>query len=173
MNNVVFLWNGWSPLFRIISVGSISYLTLLILLRIMGKRTLARMTAFDFVITIATGSAFGRILTASDISISESITAFLLLVCLHVSFSFLSMRFDRFKGLITTDPTLLYHRQNFLLRNMRRTKIRQDELLGAARKEGFASLDEVEAIIFESDGSLSVLAKSESDKNSTYSGIIK
>ena len=50
MDNVVFLYGGIEPLVRIVVVGTLAYFSLIILLRILGKRTLAQLNSFDFVI---------------------------------------------------------------------------------------------------------------------------
>lgn len=173
MNEVVYFWSGWEPIFRILVVGGISYAGLVILLRLSGKRTLTRMTTFDFVVAIAIGSAFGRILTASIVSISEAITAFILLIVLQTIFSFLEVRSKKFKKFTTTPPTLLYYNGEYLRKNMRKERIREDELLGAIRKKGFGALNEVKAVIFETDGSFSVIRKSESDEDITYDALLE
>lgn len=46
-------YDDWSGLVRVVVVGTCAYLALVALLRISGKRTLAKLNAFDFVITIA------------------------------------------------------------------------------------------------------------------------
>ena len=173
MNDVVFFWSGWEPILRIFVVGIVTYVGLILLLRLSGKRTLTRMTAFDFVITIAIGSAFGRILTASIVSISEAITAFILLVLLQTLFSFLEVRSKTFKKFTTTPPTLLYYNGDFLRKNMRKSRIREDELLSAIRKKSFGSLNEVKAVVFETDGSFSIVRKSDSDDNLTYDDFLE
>lgn len=172
MNEVVYFWSGWEPIFRILIVGFISYVGLVMLLRISGKRTLTRMTTFDFVIAIAIGSAFGRILTASIVSISEAITAFILLILLQTIFSFLEVRSKKFKQFTTTPPTLLYYNGEYLRKNMRKERIREDALLSAIRKKGFGTLNEVKAVVFETDGSFSVIQKSESDEDITYDELL-
>lgn len=47
MDDTTFLWNGWQPLIRILLIGSSAYIAIVLILRISGKRTLARMSAFD------------------------------------------------------------------------------------------------------------------------------
>lgn len=168
MEKVIFFWSGWDSILRILLVGSITYVALIFLLRIAGKRTLSRMTAFDFVIAITIGSAFGRILTASSVSISESVVTFGLLMGLQVIFSFLEIRFPVFHRLTTAEPTLLYHHGVYLEKNMSKVRMRKDALWSAARKKGYGSMDAVEAIIFEIDGTFSVIGKGGADQNLTY-----
>lgn len=51
---------------------------------------------------------------------------------------------------------------------MRKSRVRKDELLSAIRKKNFGSLDEIRVVIFETDGSFSVVRKSGEDRNLTY-----
>lgn len=54
------LFDGWTGLFRVVIVGTCAYVALLLILRVSGKRTLAKLSAFDFVVTIALGSTSRR-----------------------------------------------------------------------------------------------------------------
>ncbi|MES1026405.1 hypothetical protein ABN584_26250 [Gloeocapsa sp. BRSZ] len=91
---MLFFYGGVEPLIRIVVVGTLAYFSLLILLRISGKRTLAQLNAFDFVITIAIGSTFGRLITAKSVSLAESITAFFTLIFLQYLVSWLTTHFE-------------------------------------------------------------------------------
>lgn len=173
MDEIVYFWGGWESILRILVVGTITYIGIIVILRISGKRTLASMNAYDFIITIAMGSAFGRILTAQTVSVSEALVTFLLLVFLNFLFSFFESRSKIFKKLVTSQPTLLFYNGNFLEKNIRKERLRKRDLIGAARKKQFGDLDGVEAIILETDGTFSVIKKSETGKDSTYNELLK
>ncbi len=49
-------FDGWDDIYRILIVGVSSYAGIVFLLRISGKRTLAKWNSFDFIVTIALGS---------------------------------------------------------------------------------------------------------------------
>ncbi|MFC6997404.1 DUF421 domain-containing protein [Rufibacter roseus] len=168
MDKVIFFWNGWEPLLRILVVGSITYFGIVLLLRISGKRTLASMNAFDFIVTVAMGSAFGRILTAKQVSIAEALTTFALLVSLQFIISFLQKRSKLFSRFITSEPTLLYYHNQFLEKNMRKERIRKESLLASVRKNKLNSLEEVDAIVLETDGTVSVIKKGENKDSSSF-----
>ena len=173
MDNTIFFWNGWEPVLRIIVVGTLGYVALVMILKISGKRTLAKMNAFDFIITVTIGSAFGRILTAKSVGIAEAVTAFILLAVLQYVFAFFETRSDLFKKIITSRPALLYYKGEYQDQNLKKARLNKNELLGAIRKKGFGSLQEVEAIILESDASFSVIGKSKEGDESAYSSILK
>ncbi len=172
MDDIIFFWGGWEPIFRIIVVGTITYLGIILILRVSGKRTLASMNAFDFIITVAMGSAFGRILTASKVSVAEALTAFLLLVILQYAIAWLEIRSKFFHKLITSQPALLYYNGNYIEKNMRRERINRDDLMGAVRKKKFGDLSKVEAIIMETEGSISIIRKNKDIDQLTYRQVL-
>lgn len=157
---------------RTVVVGTLTYISIIFILRISGKRTLAKMNAFDFVITLALGSAYGRILTAKQVSVAEAITTFALLALLQFIVSSLENRSRWFYQLVTSQPTLLYYRGRFLDKAMRKQRVRKESLLGTVRKKKYSSLEEVEAIILETDGSLSIIGKSPQIDQSSYQELI-
>ena len=160
MDRVTFFFGGWEPIARIIVVGTLAYVALLLLQRVTGKRTLGKMNAFDFLITVALGASFGRILTARSVALAEAVTAFALLVALQFIVAALRVRSQRFDQAITAVPSLLFFRGDLQRAAMRDERVTEDELLGAARQSGFGSLGEVEAIVLEVDGSLAVIGTS-------------
>ncbi len=159
MENVNLFFDGWDPILRIFVVGSLSYLLLVILLRISGKRTLAQMSGFDFVITVAIGSTFGRLITASEVVLAESAAAFLLLIFLQSGFAWLDMKYKWFSNVMKTPPTLLFYKGAFLEENIRKCRVNKDEILGVIREQGIESLDKVEAVVLETSGGWSVVKK--------------
>jgi uncharacterized membrane protein YcaP (DUF421 family) len=161
----LFFWNGWYPLLRIVVVGTLAYFSVVLILRSFGKRTLGSMNAFDFVTTVAMGAVFGGSLIDNSVTISETLVAFGLLVALQYAVSFIEVRVDWFSSYITTKPTLLYYRGHFYKQVMQRERVHKRDILGMVRKNGFGSLDDVEAIILETDGSFSVIQAAKSHSN--------
>ena len=158
MEATTFLFGGWQPVLRILFVGTVGYIALVILLRASGKRTMARMNAFDFVITVTLGAAFGRVLTTRSVGIVEALTGLTLLVLLQTIASWLRPRSAGFRAMVDSPPTLVYYRGEFLREAMLRERLVEDDVETAVRKQGFGSLAEVEAVVFESDGELAVVA---------------
>ncbi len=155
--DVTFLFNDWTPVIRVVFMAFAGYLTLLILLRASGQRTLSQMTSFDLVITVTIGSAFGRVITAREVALVEVLAAFGSLVLLQVLVASLWGRFPRLRGAVTPTPAVLVHEGRIIHRELRRTHLRDADLLAAARKQGLGSLEEVHTIILEGNGQLAVI----------------
>ena len=69
-------FDTWSGLLRIIVVGTLAYAALVVLLRVWGKRTLSRMNAFDFVVTVALGSTLATVLLSRNVALLEGVLTF-------------------------------------------------------------------------------------------------
>jgi len=149
---------------RILVVGTLSYLSVLLVLRVSGKRTLSKMNSFDFIVTIALGSVLANILTSQDVALVDGILSFSLLVFLQFAATWVSVRSDFFNSLIKSSPKLLYYRGRFDEIAMKKERVPKVEILQAIRSDGDATLEDVLAVVLETDGSFSIITKTGSDE---------
>ena len=155
------LFDGLSGVFRTLLVGTLAYVGMVAFLRISGKRTLSKMNAFDLVVTVALGSSLANVLLDEGVDLLQGLAAFALLIALQYAVTWSGLRFPWVRRIVTGEPRLLALRGRPLADEMRRARVAEDELRAALRARGFASLSEVEAVVLETDGSLSVLARAE------------
>lgn len=160
------LFQDWSALARTIVVGVLAYLSLLVFLRVSGRRTLSKMNAFDFVVTVALGSTLATILLNRNVALAEGATALALLIVLQFVITWTSVRAAWVRRLVTGDPILLFYRGATLPGAMRRSRVTEDEVRAAVRGASIASMDDVEAVVLETDGSFSVLPRSPGNASS-------
>ncbi|MCG1023422.1 DUF421 domain-containing protein [Sutcliffiella horikoshii] len=160
-------FSGIEPIVRTLLIGFLAYIGLILVLRISGKRTLTKMNAFDLVVTVAIGSTLATILLSKDVALAEGFTAFILLIGMQYIITWLSVRSDFFSGMIKSSPELLYYNGAFLKKVMKKERILEKEILQAARSSGIKSMNEVEAVVLETDGRISVIKKAEKKEDST------
>jgi uncharacterized membrane protein YcaP (DUF421 family) len=153
------LFDGWSGIARTLLIGTLGYASVLFLLRISGKRTLSKMNAFDFVVTVALGSTLATILLNEDVALAEGAAAFALLVALQYVVTWSSVRARWVKRFVTGEPELVAYRGRLLDDALRRTRVTADEVLAAVRNQGHADLADAEAVVLETDGAFSVVAR--------------
>lgn len=154
-------FESWAGLVRVIVGGALAYAALILLLRTSGKRTLSKMNAFDFVVTVALGSTLATVLLSKDVALAEGVLAFALLISLQFAITWLSVRSARVSRLVKSEPALLLRRGRFLRGAMRRERVNEEEVRSAVRNAGRASISEIEAVVLETDGSLSVIGRSD------------
>lgn len=156
---------------RTIVVGSLSYVSLIVLLRISGKRTLSKMNAFDFIVTVALGSSLATMLLSKN-SFFEGLTAFTLLIALQFIITWLSVRSTKFRSFVKAEPRLLFFQGSYIERALTFERVTQDEVVAAIRSQGAAQLEDIEAVVLETDGSMSVLQRAQGGYSTALQGVV-
>lgn len=150
-------FHDWQGVLRVLVVGTLAYGTLILMLRVSGKRTLSKMNAFDLIVTVALGSTLATVLLSGDVPLVEGILALALLVGLQFVITWLSVRSPRFQHVIKAEPTLLVRDGQLLPEAMRQQRVTNEEIHAALRKSGRKDLEGVHAVILETDGTLAVI----------------
>ena len=164
-------FNDWAGLGRTLIVGVLAYAALILLLRISGKRTLSKMNAFDLIVTVALGSTLATVLLSKDVALAEGVLAFVALILLQFSITWMSVRSSSFSRMVKAEPALLFHRGQFLRRVMKFERVNEAEIRAAVREQGIGSLGGVEAVVLETDGSFSVISQSGAASDSTLADV--
>lgn len=164
-------FHNWADLLRVAIVGTLGYFGLVFVLRISGKRTLSKMNAFDFVVTVALGSILATILLSKDVALAEGMTAFCTLILLQFIVAWLSVRSKLVRKMVKSNPTLLFYKGEILEDAMTRERITKSEVEAAIRGQGIASFEGVEAVVLETDGSISIMSKSQNQTDSVLQSV--
>lgn len=164
-------FSSWESLLRTLIVGVLAYAVLVVFLRISGNRTLSKMNAFDLIVTVALGSTLATVLLSKDVALAEGALALALLISLQFVITWLSVRVSWVKQLITGEPLMLLYRGEYLTAALRQARVTKEEVRSAVRSSGVGQLSAVEAVVLETDGSLSVVKRSEEGDGSSLSGV--
>jgi uncharacterized membrane protein YcaP (DUF421 family) len=164
-------FDDWAGLLRTVVIGVCAYAALLVLLRVSGKRTLSKMNAFDFVVTVALGSTLATVLLSEDTALAKGVVALALLILLQFIITWLSVRSASFSRLVKAEPRFLFRKGEYIRSAMKAERINEGEILQAMRSQGILGQDQVEAVVLESDGSLSILKKAPDSGNTVLSNV--
>lgn len=165
------LFSGWSTLARTFVIAVLAYPAMLVLLRLSGQRTLSKMNSFDFVVTIALGSTLASVILTGSVALAQGLLAFLLLIGMQYGLAWLTSRSARLERLVNGEPVLLFHRGAFLEAAMRRARVSHDEVRATLRAYGHAALEDVEAVILETNGALSVVRRAPTGATGALQGV--
>lgn len=168
MSHIFF--DGWYSLARTAIIGVLAYGSLLAVLRFSGKRTLAKMNAFDLVVTVSLGSTLATVLLSKDVALAQGVLALVLLVVLQFVITWTSVRSGWVRRAVTGEPSLLFYRGEYLPTALRTTRVTEDEVRAAIRKAGLPAVRSVEAVVLETDGSMSVVPRGD-EQASALSGL--
>jgi uncharacterized membrane protein YcaP (DUF421 family) len=170
MNLGRMLFQDWSGLLRTALVGVLAYGSLVMFLRVSGKRTLSKMNAFDLVVTVALGSTLATILLSEDVALAEGFVAFAVLIGLQFLIAWLSVRSQMVSQLVKSEPRLLLYRGQLLHDALRAERVVAEEVQAAVRQQGVAALDDIEAVVLETDGSFTVVKRA-ADEPTVLKGV--
>lgn len=164
-------FQGWSGLVRTIVVGILAYVALVVLLRVSGKRTLSKMNAFDLIVTVALGSTLATILLSQDVALLEGMVAFAILIGMQFVIAWLSVRSRTVSRLVKAEPRLLVYDGQLLHGALHAERVVEAEVLAAVRQQGIAALEAVEAVVLETDGSVTVIPRSHHTDPTAIEGV--
>lgn len=140
--------------------GTIAYLTLLILTRLMGKKQLSHLTFFDYVVGITIGSIAGTMTTDLAVEPATHWVGLLTWTVWTLVLSLLSFRHRRIRRLLDGEPTLVIQNGQILESQMERMGYNVDDLRMQLREKDIFNLSDVEFALLEPNGQLSVIKKS-------------
>ena len=164
-------FRGRSELIRTVLVGTLAYFAVVLLLRGAGKRALTKMRAYDFVVTVALGSSLATALLSSQVKLDKAVIGVALLLGLQRPFAWLSTCWRWFHDLVNNEPTLVFHRGRMLTGAIENLNLTSDEIMAAARSQGQGNLDDIEAVVVETNGSFSVIPKLEKGSASALANV--
>lgn len=147
----------WSEIVRILLIGPAAYVALVVVLRTSGKRTLAKLNAFDLVVTVALGSTLATIFLSADVSWAEGAVALAVLAALQFLVAAVTSRLPRSRSVLTSRPSLVFADGRMRPEMLRQQRLTEAEVRQAVRSTGRGDLADVAAVVLESDGSLSVI----------------
>lgn len=153
----------WPTVGRTLAATALAYVALLVAVRVGGKRTLAQLNAFDWIVTVAFGSALASVASSQDVSVAEGATVFATLVALQYLIALLSSRVPVFQRLIKASPVVLVRDGELLHEPMRHMRVTEIEIYQALRESGLSSPSQAAAVVLETNGGLSVLTDAAPD----------
>lgn len=157
------MWfDSWLAVLRIVLVGAASYVSLVLLLRFMGKRVLAKLNAFDLVVTVALGSMLASAVLSQDIRYVDAVTGMLLLIGAQWLVARVTTWLPSGRWFVNAEPTLVVRHGEVLESALARVRLTRGEVLQAVRSSGHGGLDDIAAVVLEPDGTLSVVGHSSS-----------
>ena len=144
----------------------IVFITLIIIMRLMGKRQIGEMQPFEFIVTLIIADLACIPMTDVSIPLIYGISAIFALFLLHQLFSLLEQSGNIVKRIISGKPSLVINANGVDMLELKRNNLGVDDLIESMRALGYFSLDDLSYAIFESNGKLSPLENPEKNNSS-------
>src|SRR5512144_1883316 len=150
-----------TPILEIILRGSLMYVALFTMLRVILKRQTGTLGMTDLLLITLLADAAQNAMAGEYQSISDGVVLVATIIFWNYAFDWLSFRSEWFSRLIEQPPLPLVRNGKMLRRNMRRELITEDELMMELRQQGLDDLSKVKQAYIESDGRISVIERKE------------
>ena len=137
---------------------------IILITRVSGLRTFAKMSSFDFASTIAIGSILATVIMNTNQSLLKGGIALAGIIMFQTIFSFAIRKSKTLSKLLTNAPMMLMYEGEILYENLEKTNVGEDDLIAKLREANALNFSEVKAVILESTGDMSVL-HSKDDSN--------
>lgn len=139
--------------------STLSFFTILLLARIIGKKQLSQLTFFHYITGITIGSIAAEVSTQHDTDYWDGFTALICWTLLTLLISFLTLNFSKIRILVDDRPTILIQNGTIIKKGMKKARLHTEELGMLLREQGIFSFNEVHYAVFETNGELSILKK--------------
>ena len=139
------------------------FLFLWLLTRVIGKKELAEMTAFELVLIVTVGDLVQQGVTQEDMSVTGSMLAVGTIALLVVAVSYLGFRWPRADRVIEGVPVIVVDDGEIVDEAIAIERLTRDELLSSAREQGIEDLRQVRFGVLEPDGTFSFVRNDRSE----------
>ena len=147
-----------NPYIHIIVSTTGVYLFIVVALRVLGKTELAQLSITDLIFVLLISNAVQNAMVGSDTSLGGGILAASVLFVINYLFKKLKYRFPSLRKVLEGEPVILIHNGKIIESNCQKNNISKDELLQAIREHGSHTIEEVDSLILEADGNISVVS---------------
>jgi uncharacterized membrane protein YcaP (DUF421 family) len=142
------------PVIRALAI----YALLMIVFRIAGKRTLAQITTFDFILLLIVSEATQNALIGNNYSLTNAALVIVTLVGTEISLSVLKDKWPRLDKWIEGLPLVIVDHGQPIKEHMDKARVDESDILTAARElQGLERMDQIKYAVLERNGAISII----------------
>lgn len=143
---------------RSLILGPAALLWVVAMVRIFGLGTFSKMTAFDFVSTVAIGSLLANAAVATNwLGFLQSLIAMLVILGLQEALALFRSRSKLARSVIENDPVLLMRDGQWFENNIKSVRMTKADIWGKLREANVVKFEDARAVVLETTGDISVL----------------
>ena len=141
--------------------ATILYVAIIILMRILGKRQIGELQPTELVITILISEILAIPMQDTKLPLLNTVIPVFLLVGFEILVSVISLKSIKFRSLLQGNSVTVIKDGKLDLTRLKNLRFSTDDLLEELRKKDVFDISTVQSAVIETDGSLSVLLKSD------------
>lgn len=145
-------------IYQVLLFASLSYVTLFVISKLLGKKQIAELDFIDYVTGISIGSIAAEMATETETPFYYYLISMGIFFAFDFVITFLGRKCNWLKRFLRGAPIILIDKGQVDFKQLKKSKIDFYDLLGLARDKGYFDISEIEYAIFETNGDLSILA---------------
>lgn len=145
---------------RVAITAVMVYVLIVVITKVSGKRSTSQLNNFDWIVTVMIGSLGASIILLENVPFIDGAVSIVVLYLMQFLVTKYASVSPQFSSVLLSDPRIVFYQGQYLPEAMRAERLNRQELENAMRAEGIHQLSDVEAIVFESDATLTVITKS-------------
>lgn len=145
----------WETILR----TTLSFIVLLILARLMGKKQISQLTFFHYVTGITIGSIAAEIAVQRETPFLDGIFAMICWTALTLLMSYVALKSRRARIILDDQPTIVMYEGRIVEEAMKKSRLHLNDLNMMLREQSIFSIKDVQYAILETNGNLSVMKK--------------
>lgn len=142
---------------KIIILSLVSLLVLFLLTKLIGNREMSQLTMFDYIVGITIGSIAAEMATALESSFWEPLTAMVVYGLVTYLIAVISSHSIKFRKVLSGTCSILYDNKKFYIKNFKKANLDISEFLMQCRINGYFNLEEIQTVLLEPNGRISIL----------------
>ncbi len=136
----------------------ILYAVLLFSMRIMGKGELGELQPFDLVVSLMLAELAVMPMEDLGAPMLHGLIATATIMFLQSLISYISLKSNTARKILCGRPSILVEHGKFNIKEMNKLRINVNDLLGQMRLKGFCNIEEIDFLIMETNGEISIIA---------------
>ena len=147
-------------LIKVVLTSLLSAVSLFIIAKIMGHKQMAQLDFFDYINGITIGSIAAELATELEAPLKPLI-AMVVYGIVALALTIIAHKFPKTRKYINGTPTIVMDNGKLYRKNMKKAKLELSEFMVLCRQEGYFNINDIETAIFEYNGRISILPKSQ------------
>ena len=164
-----FLTPDYKNLVQILITAPVLYALVIISIRLMGNRSTSSMNNFDWIVTVAIGSIFASTVVLNGTNLLEGVFAISFLLVIQFAVTYAVRRWEGVRNTVKSTPQLLFYDGEFMKETMTGQRIIRAEVFAAMRERGYQNIDQVYAVVLETNAAISIIARDDNDERKPFS----
>lgn len=139
----------------------VAYWILLLLLRLVGRRAVDRMTPFEMILMFLFGGIMIQSIVSDDRSFTNAVLAAFTVALMHILAATLKQWSSHFGKFIDGTPIMVVEQGKWYWDRLEKMRIQDRDIMAAARQRGIERMEQIQFAVVERNGGISIVRKDE------------